>query len=44
LEEANFVGAKNYFIDPTKNRVKKARFSQPEVLELLAGFKIVIEE
>ena len=43
LEKANFVGAKNYYIDPTQNKLKKAKFSSPEVLSLLAGFEIEIE-
>jgi len=43
LEKVNFVGAKNYYIDPTQNKLKKAKFSQPEVLFLLAGFDIEIE-
>jgi len=42
LEKTNFVGAKNYYIDPTQNKLKKAKFSQPEVLSLLARFEIKI--
>lgn len=43
LEEANLVGAKNYYIDPKQNRLKQARFSYPEVLSLLDTFGIKIE-
>ncbi len=43
LTKANFRYATGYFIDPTLNKVKGARFSSPEVLNLLAGFDIVIE-
>jgi uncharacterized protein YjbI with pentapeptide repeats len=43
LEKADFRGAKNYFIDPTANKVKNAVFSNPEVLALLAPFGIKIE-
>lgn len=43
LEHADFVGATNYAIDPTANRVKQARFSLPEAVALLRGFDIVIE-
>ncbi|MFA6428462.1 MAG: pentapeptide repeat-containing protein [Candidatus Buchananbacteria bacterium] len=43
LEKANFVGAKNYFIDPTGNKLKQARFATPEVLALLVPFGIKIE-
>jgi uncharacterized protein YjbI with pentapeptide repeats len=43
LENANFVGAGNYYIDPTANKLKKAKFSVPEVLSLLARFEIKVE-
>jgi uncharacterized protein YjbI with pentapeptide repeats len=43
LENVNFVGARNYYIDPASNRLKKAKFSSPEVLSLLAPFDIKIE-
>jgi fluoroquinolone resistance protein len=43
LREANFVSAKNYAIDPTQNKVKKARFALPEVIGLLAAFDVVVE-
>ena len=43
LEKADFRTAKNYTIDPEKNRIKKAKFSMPEVVGLLAKFDIQIE-
>ncbi|MBU1867316.1 MAG: pentapeptide repeat-containing protein, partial [Candidatus Margulisbacteria bacterium] len=43
LEKANFTGAWNYYIDPTQNKVKGARFSYPEALSLLTSFGIKIE-
>jgi len=43
LEKATFVGARNYYIDPTVNRLKHARFSCPEVVSLLAAFDIKVE-
>jgi len=42
LSKANFVWAQNYYIDPTSNILKKAKFSQPEVLSLLAWLDIEI--
>lgn len=42
LVKADFVWATSYYIDPTQNKLKWARFSQGEVLALLAGFGIVI--
>jgi len=43
LENVNFVGARNYYINPMNNKLKKAKFSSPEVLSLLAGFGISVE-
>lgn len=43
LSKANFIGAKNYLIDPTTNKLKKTRFSYPEVMSLLNSLDIVIE-
>jgi uncharacterized protein YjbI with pentapeptide repeats len=40
LEKADFSGAKNYYIDPTANKIKGAIFSYPEALSLLGGFEI----
>jgi fluoroquinolone resistance protein len=43
LTKADFRTASNYYIDPTQNKIRGARFSSPEVLSLLSGFDIVIE-
>ena len=43
LEKANFSSARNYSIDPDKNRLKGAKFSVPEVLTLLHKYKLQIE-
>jgi fluoroquinolone resistance protein len=43
LQKANFVGAFNYEIDPTENRVKNASFSIPEVVGLLRGFDVNVD-
>jgi uncharacterized protein YjbI with pentapeptide repeats len=43
LENANFLGARSYAIDPTANRVRGARFSLPEAISLLSPFGIIIE-
>lgn len=40
LTEADFSTASEYFIDPLTNRIKKAKFSFPEVIGLLKGFEI----
>ena len=42
LFKADFSGAKNYEIDLRVNKVKKAKFSFPEALQLLLGFEIEI--
>ena len=42
LNKSNFCGALNYVIDPLINKVKKAKFSFPEVIGLLKGFDIEI--
>jgi len=44
LEGANFVGAINYYIDPTQNKLKGAKFCLPEALSLLAAFEIKIDQ
>ncbi len=44
LENTNFKGAYHYTIDPASNRLKKAKFSYPEVLSLLAPFEICVED
>ena len=43
LMKADFRGAKNYVISPQDNRVRKAKFSFPEVLSLLKCLEIEIE-
>lgn len=43
LTKANFVGSKNYLIDPTINIIKKAKFSFPEVLNILKTLDIEID-
>jgi len=43
LEKADFRTAYNYVIDPTLNKIKKARFSLPGVTGLLQQFNIIIE-
>lgn len=42
LTNANFAGARNYWIDPRDNVVKKAKFSLPEAVSLLRIFEVVI--
>lgn len=42
LQKASFRSASGYCIDPRANNVRKAVFSVPEVLSLLASFEIVI--
>lgn len=43
LSKADFRFASGYFIDPTQNKIRGARFSSPEVLSLLSPFDIEIE-
>lgn len=43
LSQADFRGAKNYFIDVKNNVIKKARFSLPEAMALLQSLDIVID-
>jgi uncharacterized protein YjbI with pentapeptide repeats len=43
LCKANLQGAINYSIDPSTNKLKKAKFSTPEVLNLLNHLDIIIE-
>jgi len=42
LEKADFRSASNYTIDPEINRIKKAKFSIPDVIGLLGKFDIKI--
>lgn len=44
IEKADFTTAFNYSIDTDKNRIKKAKFSMPDVLVLLNKHDIVIEK
>lgn len=43
LEKVNFVGAKNFAIDPTQNKMKGAKFSYADAVGLLGVFEIEIE-
>jgi fluoroquinolone resistance protein len=43
LSGANLVGAKNYFIDPTANKLKEAHFSLPEAMGLLYAMDIHLD-
>lgn len=43
LTDADFRTAHGYLLDPTRNRVKHARFSYPAVLGLLASYQLLIE-
>lgn len=44
LTGADFRGARNYFFSLESNQVKKAKFSLPEAVNLLAAIGIVIED
>jgi fluoroquinolone resistance protein len=44
LEECDFRTARNYSINPSDNKIKKAKFSYPAVLGLLNQYHISIEE
>jgi len=43
LTSADLTGAVNYIINPNLTAIKHARFSQPEVLQLLAFWEIEID-
>ena len=43
LAKANFVGAKNYYIDVRNNFLHKTHFSSPEVMSLLDSLDIIID-
>jgi len=43
LEKADFRSAFNYSFSPETNRIRKARFSMPDVTGLLDGYGIIIE-
>lgn len=42
LVKANFEGATDYQINPTHNKITKAKFSMPEAMALLYGLDIVL--
>lgn len=44
LTRANFVGATEYLINPSLNRMSQAKFSLPEALSLLYGLDIQLVE
>ena len=44
LAEADFRGAYNYQIDPTRNKIKGAKFSMPEAMALLYSMEIDLSE
>ncbi|MFH2021518.1 MAG: pentapeptide repeat-containing protein [archaeon] len=43
LMKADFTGASEYDIDPTANKIKKAKFSLPEATRLLTALDIIID-
>jgi uncharacterized protein YjbI with pentapeptide repeats len=43
LEKADLRTSFNYSIDPEINKMKKAKFSYPEVIQLLAKYQLEIE-
>lgn len=43
LSSADLTDAKNYRIDPTKNNIRKAKFSLPDVVSLLDQWDIEIK-
>jgi len=44
LCSANFTDAVNYHIDPNENDIRKAKFSMPDVINLLHIFEIEIQD
>jgi uncharacterized protein YjbI with pentapeptide repeats len=42
LSKADFSNATQYNIDPQTNKIKKAKFSLPEVVGLLRGFDVTL--
>lgn len=44
LMGCDFTSAQNYTINPSYNKMKKAKFSYPAVIGLLSQYNIVIEE
>jgi uncharacterized protein YjbI with pentapeptide repeats len=43
LEKADFTSASNFIINPSKNNIKKAKFSKEGALNLLQDYQIIIE-
>jgi uncharacterized protein YjbI with pentapeptide repeats len=44
LTRADFTTARNYFIAPHLNTLKKTKFSMPEAMALLHGLDIILDE
>lgn len=44
LRESSFIGALNYVFNPNDNKIKDAKFSRSQVLNLLLVYKIKIED
>jgi uncharacterized protein YjbI with pentapeptide repeats len=44
LMGCDFTSAQNYTINPSDNKIKKAKFSYPSVLGLLSQYNIIIEQ
>jgi len=43
VEKTDFRTSYNYAIDPENNKIKKAKFSMPEVLGLLSKYNIEVK-
>jgi len=43
VEKSDFRSSFNYVIDPEMNKIKKAKFSMPEVLGLLRKYNIEVK-
>jgi hypothetical protein len=44
LSDADLSQARNYMVDPSKNILKKAKFSLPEAMSLLYCMDIVLKD
>ena len=44
LESSDFSEAVNYVIDPTQNKIRKAKFTLPDAMNLLLPFEIEVPE
>ena len=42
LKKANFLDAYNYSINPLTNKIKQAKFSMPDAINLLESFEVEI--